>query len=314
MSELQYRNRSSRSADDQIKSRHRGVDGFGTYGRRLVVPQRQVTHMPVAAAYPKLRQETPSVEPTKVIAPKSTAPRSPFISELVPAPKLTIRRPPFIRRLISAKAAVGALAVCLVAFSVYVSFDALWVNQQARAEGQQAHGSVQGDAPRIDETPLPPNAIDTYKVAPNLPRVIRIESINVTARVLRLGVTTDNSLDTPKNSNDAGWYEGSAKPGEAGAMIVNGHYSGLTQPGVFHKLEKLKAGAFITIEKGDGTVLKFAVKKVEKMPASKVPMDQLLVSPDPKAQSLNLITCSGTFDAKNETYDQRVVVQAVAVR
>lgn len=278
------------------------------------MPQRQVAHKPVTVAEPKLRQETLSTEPTKAVTPNSTTIRRSFIPELSPAPKLAIPRRPFIKRLISAKVVVGALAVCLVALSVYVSFDALWVNQQARAESQQTHNSGQGEAPRIDETPLPPNVIDTYKVAPNLPRIIRIDSINVTARVLRLGVTADNSVDTPKNSNDAGWYEGSAKPGEAGAMIVNGHYSGLTQPGVFHKLEKLKAGALITIEKGDGTVLKFAVKKVEKMPANKVPMDQLLVSPDPKAQSLNLITCSGTFDAKNETYDQRVVVQAVAVR
>lgn len=330
-------NRYRRSFASTTPTSRTSIDGLSPYGRRLVVPARTPqppqAALPTPAAIPKIVQQpatptqvtkpmlpTPTPTPTpKVVQHHVTSqpakPRSIALPSLdLPASnRLALKKRSLLRRLISKQAALAGAAVCLVALSVYVSLDSLRTNQEVKAAHTE-QAAQNPTAPQIDETPLPPDTIANYKVAPSMPRVISIESIGVKARVLRVGVTANNAMDTPKNSNDTGWYDGSAKPGEAGAMIMNAHYSGLTQPGVFHKLDRLKAGAIITIEKGDGTTLKFAVKKVERMSASKVPMDQLLVSPDPKAQSLNLITCAGNYDPRTQTYDERVVVYAAAVR
>ncbi len=224
----------------------------------------------------------------------------------------------FIQK-IEKKHFIVSLAVILITITGYAAIDALLINHEARANqltsapATDKKDQSQPQHPVIDETPPKPDVVSSYKVAGDLPRLISIDSLGVKARVLRMAIGSDGALETPKNSFDTGWYDGSAKPGEAGAMLINGHYSGLTSPGVFHGLEKLTAGSIITVEKGDGTVLKFAVTSVEKMPSGDVPMNQLLISSKPGVQSLNLITCSGTFDAKNQTYDKRVVVRASAV-
>lgn len=312
------------------------VDGFSPILRPLHVPSRaqntaaptvQTTHALPSAPKPTSTNTTiRNAAPSRPTA-RSTRPSTQVFSQkkstpfTVSSPPIDTKPPRFaikrrlVSRLVSGRSLTISLSVALILFSSYVSIDALWINHQAKAaQVTQQQNAENSTSSHIDETPLPPDSIKNYTVAPNLPRVIRIDTLGVEARVLRVGVTTDNAIDTPKNSNDAGWYDGSAKPGEAGAMIINAHYSGLTKPGIFHGLEKLKSGAIISIEKGDGKILRYAVDKIEKLPAKEVQMDQLFVSRKPNVQSLNLITCSGNFDPKTQTYDQRVIVHASAVK
>jgi sortase (surface protein transpeptidase) len=254
-------------------------------------------------------RQGPLLQPTPVSAAPPTK-----LAPVPPSLPPHLKRPRRRRRAISKKTLAIGLVAGAVALSGYVSIDSWLTNRQVKAEHTQQSANNGGvSTPAGDDTPVPPSVVDSYKVGPTLPRVIRIESIELAARILRVGVTPTDALDTPKNSNDTGWYEGSAKPGESGPMVIDGHYSGPTQAGVFHGIEKLKPGARITVERGDGKVFTYAVKTVERMPADKVPMDQLLSPSSPKGQDLNLITCTGTYNAKTETYDKRVVVRATAL-
>ncbi|TWP18516.1 class F sortase, partial [TM7 phylum sp. oral taxon 352] len=112
-----------------------------------------------------------------------------------------------------------------------------------------------------DETKVSDDAIAKYKVAADLPRVITIEKLGVKARVLQMNVNSDGSMQSPINIFDAGWYTGSVKPGQPGASIIVGHASGTTLGGVFNKLETLNAGDTISVERGDGKILRYQVIK-----------------------------------------------------
>lgn len=287
---------------------HGSIDGFApAYRRQVMVPSRQTLQQfeptPKPATIPEITAKTKS-EPSKSESNSSAKTTAPS-------------RKKSLRRLFSKKVVASSLAGLLVIFSVYVSVDGFLINQKLKATNppsmqNSVTPAADTNTPAVDETPLPPNALDTYKVSSSLPRIIRIDSIGVAARVLRMGITTDNLMDTPKGAYDTGWYDGSAKPGEAGAMVINGHYSGLTQPAIFQQIGNLKAGAIITIERGDGKVFTYAAQRVEKMSTQDVPMEKLLISSNPNAQSLNLITCSGTFNQDTQTFDQRTIVYAVA--
>ncbi|HEU4967085.1 MAG TPA: class F sortase, partial [Candidatus Saccharimonadales bacterium] len=60
-------------------------------------------------------------------------------------------------------------------------------------------------------------AFEDYTVPALNPRYIYIPRLNITAIVRRLGTTPDNEIATPDNVYDAGWYQGSSRPGQPGA-------------------------------------------------------------------------------------------------
>lgn len=178
----------------------------------------------------------------------------------------------------------------------------------AQANNQLASGDVEEDKPNDD-------AIRNYSVAPDMPKVISINNLNVKARVRQLNVKSDGSLDAPKNIHDAGWYSQSAKPGSpGGAAIIDGHVSGPTQKGVFYKIETLKSGDSVVVERGDGSHLEYVVKKVEVNKASDLDMTKLMLPVTTGKHGLNLITCTGKFDSKTKTYEDRALVYTEFVK
>jgi LPXTG-site transpeptidase (sortase) family protein len=211
------------------------------------------------------------------------------------------------------------LAVLVLVGGGYVFWLTLRTNQQAKSQLQQLSQSrsntsgttTTADIP--DEKSITPKAYVAYTVAADLPRYLRIPKYGVKARIVRLGVLNDGELATPRSIWDVGWYDGSSKPGEVGAGLLAGHYSGPTQPGAFAKISQLVAGDSFTIERGDGTVFSYRVVKTETLPNSKVSMAGALVSVVPGKKGINLITCAGQYSPKTSNYSERTVVYAVQI-
>jgi LPXTG-site transpeptidase (sortase) family protein len=202
-----------------------------------------------------------------------------------------------------------ALALILFVSGLAVNFSVLSKTNEAQAQvaGLTSNGSSNSDAP--DETA--PSDIHNYHVAPSMPRFIRINKIGVEARVKRIGTKANNQLEAPSSVYDAGWYDGSSKPGEAGAALIDAHVAGPTKHGVFYDLKKLVAGDGIQVERGDGKLINYKVVTSKSFPAESVDMNSTLVSVDPAKPGLNLITCDGQFDSKTNEYKNRLVVYAV---
>ena len=159
-----------------------------------------------------------------------------------------------------------------------------------------------------DETKVSDDAIAKYKVAADLPRVITIEKLGVKARVLQMNVNSDGSMQSPINIFDAGWYTGSVKPGQLGASIIIGHASGTTSGGVFNKLESLNAGDTISVERGDGKILRYQVIKKQTVKLSDVDMNSFIRPADGVSEGLNLMTCAGEWIKNSQTRNSRVMI------
>ena len=81
---------------------------------------------------------------------------------------------------------------------------------------------------------------------------LKIPALGINAPIITLGLAKDGSLDTPGTLWQAGWYKGSARPGAAGAAIIDGHSGAPGQIGVFEHLNRLRPGATFSYTYVDG--------------------------------------------------------------
>ncbi len=221
-----------------------------------------------------------------------------------------------VRSVIRKPAVVYSMAFVVFGIGMTASLQSLFVNNVAQDQikvlsATSANGSTSGDIPSEEEPKG--DYVGIYKTAPSLPRRIMIPSIGVKARVLQVGVNADNQMGTPKNIFDTAWYSASSKPGEMGAMVIDGHYSGPNTKGVFSKLDHLKPGDVIRVERGDGTIYSYAVASVETKPANEVDMSRLLVSANTNIPGLSLITCGGDYNIKTNEFANRTIVYATQI-
>jgi LPXTG-site transpeptidase (sortase) family protein len=123
-----------------------------------------------------------------------------------------------------------------------------------------------------------------------------------------LGLTAKNQIAAPNNVFDAGWYTGSAKPGQPGAMLIDGHVSSWTAHGIFYNLKKLQPGDKLQIQRGDGTTFTYKVVKSRVYDAAQVDMKAALSPVTTGKPGLNLITCDGSVIKGTSEFDKRLVV------
>ncbi|MEO6109579.1 MAG: class F sortase [Candidatus Saccharimonadales bacterium] len=216
------------------------------------------------------------------------------------------------------RALIIGLAIIVLAVTGYVGFDTWQTNNRVKTQlGQSGGVGTNGEsstpearqaAEGSDKTPLVTNALKNYAVAPDLPRALYIEKAHVAARILPMNVNPDSSVQAPINIFDSGWYTGSVKPGEVGAMFIDGHSSGATHEGLFGNLDKLVVGDTLQVEKGDGTRLTYKVVHTAVVDKDNVDMRQMLLPYGNALRALNLITCTGTWVDNSQTLSQRFEV------
>lgn len=207
-----------------------------------------------------------------------------------------------------------AIAIVLGA-SAYLAWDTYNTNRgvQSSFESPAQAMSIAGVNPATaDQTAVSNNDRQAYTVAADLPRIINIPVINVTARVRTVGVNSRGDIDTPKNLNDTAWYDGSSKPNQEGQVFIDGHTSfSRNIAAAFNDLNKVHDGDQIFIETGNGAKFRYRVTGVETVDANKVDMGKVLNTQDGAHKGLTLMTCTGTFNYRTQTADKRLIVYAV---
>jgi LPXTG-site transpeptidase (sortase) family protein len=214
------------------------------------------------------------------------------------------------------KVSLTGLAATILVLTIYASVDTWSTNGNIKANYTENGVAGVSDSSGIDrdelegkdETPPPSNYLETYEVSADLPRAIYVNSINVAARVLPMGVNSDNRIEAPINVFDAGWYKGSVKPGEIAAVFINAHASGQTRQGLFANLDRLSVGDEIILEKGDRTELTYRVLEVETVNLKDVDMKKVLIPKNNVLRGMNLMTCAGDWIQDSQTLDERVIV------
>jgi sortase (surface protein transpeptidase) len=261
---------------------------------------------------------TPQPELHRTFDPPAKTKYTPLV-RLRGKPRLVVVR---IKRRVSAmplqqRVLTGLAAFVLIA-GTGISLSGMFANKAAKLQAAQASLAAAAPATTTDSkdaapstTPITSDTLRAYKVAPDAARYITIPRLGVMARVLQVGTTKDGALATPSNVFDAAWYKQSAKPGQPGATLIDGHVSSWTTNGVFYGIKNLVAGDSISIERGDGTKLNYAVVKSTTYPADEVDMASLMKPVTVGKSGLNLITCGGKYDANSGEFTQRIAVYAV---
>ena len=177
---------------------------------------------------------------------------------------------------------------------------------------------VDSEAP--PEEPLAPVAVSERQVEPpELPRPeptfsvpvgLRIPSIGVDAPVVRVGITDDGVMEAPEGPVDTGWYERGPRPGERGSAVIAGHSGYRTGPAVFDDLGQLEPGDFIYVVDEQGAQIAFTVRESREYRYYESPPE---VFSRNDGHHLNLVTCTGAWDASAGTSSKRLVVFADAV-
>jgi LPXTG-site transpeptidase (sortase) family protein len=130
--------------------------------------------------------------------------------------------------------------------------------------------------------------------------VLSIESI---------GLDSIGQLQTPKNWQGAGWYFRSAKPGDRGTVIIDGHYDMVGgAPAAFFSLKNTKVNDTVVLV--DDLDRSFTYKVTSTSYVDINDPNRTDVFEKGTGKRLVLVTCGGVWNASLQTYDKRLVVEA----
>ncbi len=163
----------------------------------------------------------------------------------------------------------------------------------------------------LDENRPSGGDIEVYQAAADAPRILRIPILEIESRIKRVGSSLAGEPISPSNIYDVGWFDESAKPGQIGAMLINGHVSGPTKQGIFHGIGSLKPGDEIMIERGDRSVITYIVDKVQAYNGDQVDISTILQPIVADKNGLNLLTSTASYDGTVSKSEKRVIVFAL---
>lgn len=226
----------------------------------------------------------------------------------------------------------GVLSILtgVIAFGGYVLADSLIVNQEAKAVLAKDVSSVTVAPVLTEPSPSASSSSNTsqttvasseqprptstshaaaYTVPADQPKYIAIQKLGIHAPVVNVGLTKAGAVDTPSNIWDAAWYNGSAKPGNSGATLIDGH-SSASHGALFGHLDQLNAGDIIQIQRGDGSIITYKVAYKAIVNRNNVDMASMMKPYGDAKSGLNIITCTGQWINSEETLVNRVLIYA----
>lgn len=206
---------------------------------------------------------------------------------------------------IFAFAVIGAFCVVLWSFREALPFNLEFFKQ--KNEVVNSIEPTLKETATLDESPVSAAEIEANVVASDAPKTLKIPNLQIAARIRQVGTTLSGEPIAPKNINDVGWYEGSSRPGNDGAVLLNGHLAGPTKTGIFTDIQALHVGDEIIVERGDGQAMTYAVERIQEYTGGQIDMSAAISSIDPTKKGLNLVTTLNKFSGT----EKRIIVFAV---
>ena len=144
-------------------------------------------------------------------------------------------------------------------------------------------------------------------LARSVPVVLDIPAIGVTAPLTSLGLNPDGTVQVPSEWQEPGWYRLGPTPGQLGAAVILGHVDSVSGPAVFFRLGALQPGDTVNVTLADGVIAHFVVDAVDVYPKNSFPARSVYEA-SPGRVTLQLVTCTGEFDASTHHYLSNLVV------
>jgi sortase (surface protein transpeptidase) len=177
-------------------------------------------------------------------------------------------------------------------------------------EAPPAEITIEAATPAATPTPRPRRERPRRERLARAPRPVRVRiaAIGVDAPLIPLGLDANRALQVPERFDVAGWWSGGYRPGERGPAVIAGHVDSKTGPAIFYRLGRVERGDAVTVERRDGSTVRFLVRDVAHYAKTAFPTKQVY-GPTPRP-TLRLITCSGDFDRSTGHYIDNTVVYA----
>ena len=176
---------------------------------------------------------------------------------------------------------------------------------QPTAETQPAPEVEQAVAASPSPTAQPTAPAPVLAAQPPRPArdTLSIPAIGLSAPIVDVGLTATGAIDVP--ARDVGRWDGSALPGQAGAVFLDGH-----TPGVFSALHSLRPGHELSVV-WRGQTHTYRVVHTETVLLASLNMRRALTPYGGATHGLNLMTCAGAYSPTLGTYDHRLTVYTV---
>jgi LPXTG-site transpeptidase (sortase) family protein len=135
------------------------------------------------------------------------------------------------------------------------------------------------------------------------------KEVELDVQINPVGVQADGMLDVPSDWFSGGWYKKSAKPGQEGNVIIDGHYDTNTgSPAAFWNLKNLVVNDKVVVVDEFGKEHAYVVEEIHHLEISTA--NRLDILNKSVGKTLTLITCGGVWDAQAGTYNKRLIIKA----
>lgn len=139
------------------------------------------------------------------------------------------------------------------------------------------------------------------------PTSVRIPAIDVDEpELLRLGIADDGAAEVPQDYGRVGWFDHDGP----GPTVLLGHVDSRSGPAVFYRLRDLVPGDVIEVGRGDSSLDRYTVERVQQVPKDEFPTFEVFGAAP--GDVLRLVTCAGEFDRGERSYLDNLAVHARA--
>lgn len=145
---------------------------------------------------------------------------------------------------------------------------------------------------------------------PGLPVRLRIPKLKVNVGITYVGRASNGAMAVPKKAGAVAWFKLGTRPGAVGSAVLGGHAQWGRGSAVFSRLGRLKVRDRIHVQDNKGQTFTFVVRKIRYY-SPRANAAEVFSRSD--GRYLNLVTCTGTWNARLKTHNKRLVVTAVAL-
>ncbi|OIJ24264.1 sortase domain-containing protein [Nocardioides luteus] len=167
---------------------------------------------------------------------------------------------------------------------------------------------AEGSKPVAWQVPSDHKAYKTWnKNASVIPYALTIPRLGMQQKLGAVGLSDSGTLQTPKKSTEASWYQQAAAPGQVGPGVIVGAMQG--HHAIFAHLGELVKGDTALVTRMDSTTIQFRVDRVQTVSMDQFPSQSVYgMTDDPQ---LRLI---GFAPGKGKTKGTNVIVYGTAVQ
>lgn len=209
-----------------------------------------------------------------------------------------------------------ALVTIIALVGIYSGINTLITQNRLKVKSAIVAKNIDGDGGASAISNHYENTIITqkdkadYTTQPDLPKLLTIKKINLTARMKRMDISQSGGVMVPKNINDVGWYANSSNPGAPGTVLINGHVDYAGEPGALYNVKKIENGDDIILETGSGRQIYYKVIKKEEIPTEEFNFDKIFATSPKNTQNIGIVANSGKYDNKKQLFDHKLIIYA----